>query len=53
MAWPPAGATSPHRRRVWLADDTQELDAIRDRIIEDLGSDYDEYSNVSSIGWAA
>ncbi|WP_275407952.1 hypothetical protein [Streptomyces sp. SID14515] len=25
----------------------------RDRIIEDLGSDYDGYSNVSSIGWAA
>lgn len=37
----------------WLDDDAQELDAIWDRIIEDLGSDYDGYSNVSSIGWAA
>lgn len=27
-----------------------ELDAAWD-IVEDLGSDYDAYSNVSSVGW--
>jgi hypothetical protein len=37
----------------WIDDDVQELDAIWDDIIQDLGSDYDSYSNVSSIGWAA
>ncbi|MFD6656144.1 transcriptional regulator [Streptomyces parvus] len=37
----------------WMNDDLAELDAIWDSIIEDLGSDYDAYSHVSSIGWAA
>ncbi|RPK87311.1 hypothetical protein [Streptomyces anulatus] len=37
----------------WPDGNTQELEAIWDRIIEDLGSDYDGCSNVSSIGWAA
>ncbi|MFF4248888.1 transcriptional regulator [Streptomyces sp. NPDC001822] len=37
----------------WIDDDLGELDAIWDEIIQDLGSDYDAYSNVSSIGWAA
>ncbi|MFD4693220.1 transcriptional regulator [Streptomyces sp. NPDC058463] len=37
----------------WLDEDLQELDAIWDQIIEDIGSEYDAYSNVSSIGWAA
>ncbi|MFI1227580.1 MULTISPECIES: transcriptional regulator [unclassified Streptomyces] len=37
----------------WLDGNVQELDAIWDEIIEELGSDYDGYSNVSSIGWAA
>ncbi|WP_406387403.1 hypothetical protein [Streptomyces sp. NBC_00887] len=42
-----------HAVDAWLDDDIQELDAIWDQIIEELGSDYDAYSNVSSIGWAA
>ncbi|MFE7759745.1 transcriptional regulator [Streptomyces sp. NPDC057429] len=37
----------------WIDDDVQELDAVWDEIIQDLGSDYDSYTNVSSIGWAA
>jgi hypothetical protein len=37
----------------WLDDDTREFDAIWHRIIEELGSDYDGYSYVSSISWAA
>lgn len=37
----------------WLAEGLAELDAIWDQIIEDIGSEYDAYSNVSSIGWAA
>ncbi|MFB8029484.1 MULTISPECIES: transcriptional regulator [unclassified Streptomyces] len=37
----------------WIDDDIEELDAIWDEIIQDLGSEYDAYSNVSSIGWAA
>ncbi|MFE8979093.1 transcriptional regulator, partial [Streptomyces cyaneofuscatus] len=37
----------------WMDDDLAELDAVWDEIIEDLGSDYDAYSHVSSIGWAA
>ncbi|MFJ8671999.1 transcriptional regulator [Streptomyces sp. NPDC093589] len=37
----------------WLAEDETALDAIWDDIITGLGSDYDAYSNVSSIGWAA
>ncbi|WP_399554239.1 transcriptional regulator (plasmid) [Streptomyces anulatus] len=37
----------------WMNDDLAELDAIWDDIIEDLGSDYDAYAYVSSIGWAA
>ncbi|MEV5295383.1 transcriptional regulator [Streptomyces sp. NPDC053741] len=37
----------------WLEEDLAELDAIWDQIIEDIGSEYDAYSNVSSIGWAA
>ncbi|WP_432106036.1 transcriptional regulator [Streptomyces sp. bgisy091] len=37
----------------WLEEDLAELDTIWDQIIEDIGSEYDAYSNVSSIGWAA
>ncbi|MEU0133917.1 transcriptional regulator [Streptomyces sp. NPDC006296] len=37
----------------WLDENVAELDAIWDEIIQDLGSQYDAYSNVSSIGWAA
>ena len=37
----------------WLDEDLAELDAIWDQIIVDIGSEYDAYSNVSSIGWAA
>ncbi|MFE1522263.1 transcriptional regulator [[Kitasatospora] papulosa] len=37
----------------WMNDDADELDAIGDDIIQGLGSEYDAYSNVSSIGWAA
>ncbi|WP_326741038.1 transcriptional regulator [Streptomyces sp. NBC_01022] len=37
----------------WIEDDSEELDAIWDDIITGLGSDWDAYSHVSSIGWAA
>lgn len=37
----------------WLTDDDQALDAVWDEVITDLGSDYDSYSHVSSIGWSA
>ncbi|GAA2955468.1 MULTISPECIES: transcriptional regulator [Streptomyces] len=37
----------------WLEEDLAELDSVWDQIIEDIGSEYDAYSNVSSIGWAA
>ncbi|WP_394298116.1 transcriptional regulator [Streptomyces rimosus] len=37
----------------WLADDAEALDRIWDDLITELGSDYDAYSNVSSVGWAA
>ncbi|WP_405808464.1 hypothetical protein [Streptomyces sp. NBC_01520] len=37
----------------WIDDDVAELDAIWDEIIQDLGSDCDSYSDVSSIGLAA
>ncbi|WP_329046703.1 transcriptional regulator [Streptomyces sp. NBC_01422] len=37
----------------WLDEDLGELDAIWDEIIQDIGSEYDMYTNVSSIGWAA
>jgi hypothetical protein len=37
----------------WVSDDTTTLDAIWDEIIADIGTDYDSYSNVSSVGWAA
>ncbi|PJE97233.1 transcriptional regulator [Streptomyces carminius] len=37
----------------WLADDHEALDAIWDDLIQDLGSDYDAYSYVSSLGWNA
>ncbi|MEN2424281.1 transcriptional regulator [Streptomyces rimosus] len=37
----------------WLADDADALDRIWGDLIPDLGSDYDAYSNVSSVGWAA
>ncbi|WP_234445423.1 transcriptional regulator [Streptomyces rimosus] len=37
----------------WLADDADALDRTWDGLIPELGSDYDAYSNVSSIGWAA
>ena len=34
----------------WIAGDTQALDVIWDEIIADLGSDYDAYSYVESVG---
>jgi hypothetical protein len=37
----------------WLADDEEALDAVWDEIIRDLGSEYDSYSYVSSVGWHA
>ncbi len=37
----------------WLADDEEALDAVWDEVIQDLGSEYDSYSYVSSIGWNA
>ncbi|MDT0446353.1 transcriptional regulator [Streptomyces johnsoniae] len=37
----------------WLAEDESTLDTIWDDLIHDLGSDYDSYSYVSSIGWNA
>ncbi|ADI04611.1 hypothetical protein SBI_01490 [Streptomyces bingchenggensis BCW-1] len=38
----------------WIAHDTQELEAIWDDIIQStLGTDWDAYTHVSSIGWAA
>ncbi|MFE5163243.1 transcriptional regulator [Streptomyces sp. NPDC056697] len=38
----------------WSAEDTQELEAIWDDIIQStLGTDWDAYTHVSSIGWAA
>lgn len=35
----------------WIDDDVDELDAIWGDIIQDLGSEWDADSNVSSIGW--
>ncbi|MFE2188244.1 transcriptional regulator [Streptomyces sp. NPDC059455] len=38
----------------WIAEDTQELEAVWDDIIQStLGTDWDAYTHVSSIGWAA
>ncbi|MYT97337.1 MULTISPECIES: transcriptional regulator [unclassified Streptomyces] len=37
----------------WLDDDQAELDAVWDDILDLIGSDYDAYSYVSSIGWSA
>ncbi|MFJ2876600.1 transcriptional regulator [Streptomyces sp. NPDC087298] len=37
----------------WMDDDLEELDAVWDEILDLIGSDYDGYSYVSSIGWAA
>ncbi|MET8182475.1 transcriptional regulator [Streptomyces sp. NPDC005336] len=38
----------------WIAEDTGELEAIWDDIIQSsLGTDWDAYTHVSSIGWAA
>lgn len=37
----------------WLDDDYTALDDIWDDVIADIGTDYDSYSYVSSIGWAA
>jgi hypothetical protein len=38
----------------WIAHDTGELEAIWDDIIQSsLGTDWDAYTHVSSIGWAA
>ncbi|MFD3788736.1 transcriptional regulator [Streptomyces cyaneofuscatus] len=37
----------------WMDDDQDELDAVWDEILDLIGSDYDGYSYVSSIGWAA
>ncbi|MDP9612901.1 transcriptional regulator [Streptomyces demainii] len=38
----------------WITEDTQELEAIWDDIIQStLGTDWDAYTHVSSIGWAA
>ncbi|MER7794718.1 transcriptional regulator [Streptomyces sp. NPDC097640] len=38
----------------WIDQDTQELEAIWDDIIQStLGTDWDAYTYISSIGWAA
>ncbi|MFI0779356.1 transcriptional regulator [Streptomyces sp. NPDC021212] len=38
----------------WIAEDTEELEAVWDDIIQStLGTDWDAYTHVSSIGWAA
>ncbi|GAA3015368.1 transcriptional regulator [Streptomyces fulvorobeus] len=37
----------------WMDDDLDELDAVWDEVLDLIGSDYDGYSYVSSIGWAA
>lgn len=37
----------------WLAGDDEGLDAVWDEIIHELGSEYDSYSYVSSVGWSA
>ncbi|MEU4181494.1 hypothetical protein [Streptomyces sp. NPDC026589] len=34
-------------------DNVEELDAVWDEVLDLIGSDYDGYSYVSSIGWAA
>ncbi|MDB1090408.1 transcriptional regulator, partial [Streptomyces sp. ACA25] len=37
----------------WLNNDDQAMEGIWDEIIMDLGSGYDAYTNVASVGWAA
>ncbi|MFF8471967.1 transcriptional regulator [Streptomyces griseus] len=37
----------------WMDDDLAGLDAVWDEVLDLIGSDYDGYSYVSSIGWAA
>ncbi|MYW77748.1 hypothetical protein F610DRAFT_06793 [Streptomyces sp. LaPpAH-199] len=37
----------------WMDNDLDELDAVWDEILDLIGSDYDGYSYVSSIGWSA
>ncbi|MFJ9530571.1 transcriptional regulator [Streptomyces cyaneofuscatus] len=37
----------------WMDEDLEELDAVWDEILDLIGSDYDGYSYVSSIGWSA
>ncbi|MFG2432569.1 hypothetical protein [Streptomyces sp. NPDC048590] len=37
----------------WMNADRDELDAVWDLIIENLGSDYDAYSNLFSVSWTA
>ncbi|MFJ3973350.1 transcriptional regulator [Streptomyces parvus] len=37
----------------WMDDDLGELEAVWDEILDLIGSDYDGYSYVSSIGWSA
>ncbi|MFD3641556.1 transcriptional regulator [Streptomyces sp. NBUL23] len=37
----------------WMDDDLAELDAVWDEVLDLIGSDYDGYSYVSSIGWSA
>ncbi|MEU2764725.1 transcriptional regulator [Streptomyces sp. NPDC007094] len=37
----------------WMDDDQDELDAVWDEVLDLVGSDYDGYSFVSSIGWSA
>ncbi|MBU7600927.1 transcriptional regulator [Streptomyces sp. P38-E01] len=37
----------------WVADDIEDLGAIWDEAITGLGSDYDSYTHVASVGWNA
>ncbi|MGW7620733.1 transcriptional regulator [Streptomyces antimycoticus] len=38
----------------WIAEDTAELEAVWDDIIQStLGTDWDAYTHVSSVGWSA
>jgi hypothetical protein len=37
----------------WLTGDQEALDEVWDEIIHDLGSEYDSYTYISSVGWNA
>lgn len=48
------GAVRDRAVDAWIAEDTQELEAIWNDVIQStLGTGWDAYTHVSSIGWAA